>query len=70
MERFHFLYLYFSIGIVASKAANKNNRKLKTNTRGMMNVQGLDIEDDENNGSGFEIRGSEYKKKKQKKKCC
>lgn len=54
-----------------SKAANKNNRKLKTNVRGMMNVQGIDIEDDEtNNGGGFEIRGSEYKQKKKKKKCC
>ena len=53
-----------------SKAANKNNRKLKTNVRGMMNVQGIDIEDDETNNNGFEIRGSEYKGKKKKKKCC
>jgi len=34
----------------------------------MINVQGIDIEDDENN-RGFEIRGSERKPKK-KKKCC
>jgi len=56
-------------GIVLGKAANKQNRKLKTNTRGMINVQGIDIEDDENN-RGFEIRGSEYKPKTKKKKCC
>jgi hypothetical protein len=41
------------IGVVLGKAANKNNRKLKTNVRGMMNVQGIDIEDDENNNDGF-----------------
>jgi hypothetical protein len=58
------------IGVVLGKAANKNNRKLKTNVRGMMNVQGIDIEDDENNNDGFQIRGSEYKTKKKKKKCC
>lgn len=36
----------------------------------MINVQGIDIEDDDNHG-GFEIRGSEMKKQQKKKgKCC
>ena len=69
-----FFYLYFHpfalVEIVIGKAATKQSRKLKTNTRGMINVQGIDIEVDESNNRGFNIRSSERNPKKKKKKCC
>jgi hypothetical protein len=37
----------FSIGIVARKQKMKGGQKTRTNTRGMLNVKGLDLEDDD-----------------------
>lgn len=70
-ERKYTIVINQILGIVAGKAANRQQRKLKTNTRGMINIQGIDIEDDENNNGGFEIRASERRPKRdKKKKCC
>lgn len=56
----------------------KGNTKTKTNTRGMLNVKGLDLEDDEDDFANrqynsFPLRPSvkEFGKgQKKKKKCC
>ena len=40
-------------------------------SRGMLNVRGLDLDDDEGGFGGTELRSSEFKKrKKEKKGCC
>ena len=55
----------------------KGNQKTKTNTRGMLNVKGLDLEDDEDDFANrqynsFHLRQSvkEFGGQKKKKKCC
>jgi|DEB0MinimDraft_12_1074336.scaffolds.fasta_scaffold06343_2 hypothetical protein len=54
------------IGIVTYRANSKQNRKA-VNTRGMLNVKGINIEDDE---GGMDLRQSEYSKKPKKGGCC
>ena len=68
-------YLLFKpIEIVAQKLKNKGEKKTKTNTRGMLQVKGLDIGDDDDfNGSNknFGLRPSvDQKQMKKKKKLC
>lgn len=48
------------IEIVAQKLKNKGEKKTKTNTRGMLQVKGLDIGDDDDIGSNknFGLRPS------------
>lgn len=55
------------IGIVANKASNAGTKK-KVNTRGMLNVRGLDIDQDDDEGNGFELSSSLYRKTDKKKK--
>ena len=46
----------------------KGNQKTKTNTRGMLNVKGLDLEDDEDDyESSFQVSQRKKNKKTQKK---
>ena len=47
----------------------KANKPQRVVSRGMLNVKGLDLEDDDESG-GIQLRSSEYKMKKTKKKCC
>jgi len=68
-ERKYFVYLLiFRIGIVISKAANKANKSTKMVSRGMLNVKGIDLDDEDNDG-GVQLRSSEYKNRKPKKNC-
>ena len=56
----------------------KGNQKTKTNTRGMLNVKGLDLEDDEDDFANRQYNSfplwpsvKEFGKgQKKKKKCC
>lgn len=52
--------LIIFIEIVAQKLKNKGEKKTKTNTRGMLQVKGLDIGDDDDIGSNknFGLRPS------------
>jgi len=63
-----------AVEIVAQKLKNKGEKKTKTNTRGMLQVKGLDIGDDDDfNGSNknFGLRPSvDQKNLKKKKKMC
>jgi len=63
-------FVCYSLGIVMSKAANKANKSRKVVSRGMLNVKGIDLDDDDENDQPIQLRSSEYKAKKQKKKCC
>jgi len=53
--------------IVTFKAQNKMNKNTKVNSRGMLNVKGIDIENDE--GNGVELRRSDYRKSKKEGGC-
>jgi hypothetical protein len=55
------------IGIVANKANNVSAKK-KVNTRGMLNVKGLDIDQDDDESHGIELSASLYRKTDKKKK--
>lgn len=51
--------------------ANKNSNagaKKKVNTRGMLNVKGLDIDDNDDDNKGIELSASLYRKTDKKKK--
>ena len=52
------------------RAANKSNKNFKMNTRGMLNVKGIDINDDDDKTGGFDLRSSKKDPKKKKKGCC
>jgi hypothetical protein len=54
-------------GIVANKQANAGAKK-KVNTRGMLNVRGLDIDQDDDETHGIELSASLYRKTDKKKK--
>ena len=55
------------IGIVANKNSNAGAKK-KVNTRGMLNVRGLDIDQDDDESHGIELSASLYRKTDKKKK--
>lgn len=60
--------------IVSNKMKNKSSKPTKTNTRGMLQVKGLDINDDDdfnNSNRNFALRPSvDRRADKKKKKCC
>jgi GTPase SAR1 family protein len=62
-----FLSKIMCIGIVANKANNASAKK-KVNTRGMLNVKGLYIDQDDDESHGIELSASLYRKTDKKKK--
>ena len=54
--------------IVVSKAANKTVKN-KANTRGMLNVKGIDIDNDSDGDNGMKLRRSTKRKASDKKGC-
>lgn len=64
---FFIIFKFTRIGIVANKAANAGAKK-KVNTRGMLNVKGLDIDQDSDEPHGIELSASLYRKTDKKKK--
>lgn len=73
-NHFDELILFLMVEIVAQKMKRSGEKKTKTNTRGMLQVKGLDIGDDDDfNGSNknFGLRPSvDNKSFKKKKKFC
>ena len=67
-------FLLIVVEIVQQKMKNKGEKKTKTNTRGMLQVKGLDIGDDDDfndrSNKNFGLRPSVDQKQKKKKKMC
>ena len=67
-------FLLIVIEIVQQKMKNKGEKKTKTNTRGTLQVKGLDIGDDDDfndrSNKNFGLRPSVDQKQKKKKKMC
>lgn len=64
---------YSPAEIVAKKSKGQSAPRTKTNTRGMLKVKGLDINDNQDEfgaDRNFELRPSISPSKEKKKKCC